>query len=92
MADTLAVEEAPPEVIKLALRTAQPIGNGLYGVDIKQINNRCYVMEINDNPNIDAGIEDEILKEELYSTIMKTFLQRIEAKKLPALKDIAANE
>ncbi len=91
-ADTLTVEEAPPEIIKLALRTAQPIGNGLYGVDIKQINNRCYVMEINDNPNIDAGIEDEILKEDLYNAIMKTFLQRIEAKKLPALKDTVANE
>jgi len=91
-ADTLPVEAAPPEVIKLALRTAQSISNGLYGVDIKQVNNRFYVIEINDNPNIDAGIEDEILKEELYNTIMKTFLQRIEAKKLPALKDIPANE
>jgi glutathione synthase/RimK-type ligase-like ATP-grasp enzyme len=91
-ADTLPVEAAPPEVIKLALRTAQSISNGLYGVDIKQVNNRFYVIEINDNPNIDAGIEDEILKDDLYNTIMKTFLQRIEAKKLPALKDALANE
>jgi hypothetical protein len=43
-------------------------------------------MEINDNPNIDAGIEDEVLKEELYHVVMKTFLRRIETRKLPALE------
>ena len=85
-ADTLPVETAPSEVVRLALRTAQATGNGLYGVDIKQVNHRCYVMEINDNPNIDAGIEDEILKEKLYHIVMKTFLRRIEARKLPALE------
>jgi glutathione synthase/RimK-type ligase-like ATP-grasp enzyme len=87
--ETLAVEAAPPEVVKLALRVTQPIGNGLYGVDIKQVNNRFYVMEVNDNPNIDAGVEDQILKEELYDQIMRAFLQRIEARKAPALKEAA---
>jgi len=85
--DTLAVEAAPPEVVKLALRAAQPIGNGLYGVDIKQVNNRFYVMEVNDNPNIDAGVEDKILREGLYDQILRTFLQRIEARKSSALKE-----
>jgi hypothetical protein len=28
-------------------------------------------MEVNDNPNIDAGIEDAVLKEELYLRIMR---------------------
>jgi glutathione synthase/RimK-type ligase-like ATP-grasp enzyme len=88
--DTLVVEAAPPEVIKLALRATQPIGNGLYGVDIKQVNHRFYVMEVNDNPNIDAGVEDKILKDELYNRIMRVFLQRIEAKKAPALKAASA--
>ncbi len=85
--ETLTVEAAPPEVIKLALRSTEPIGNGLYGVDIKQVENRFYVMEVNDNPNIDAGVEDKILKDRLYDQIMAVFLQRMEAKKSPALKE-----
>ena len=88
--ETLAVEAAPPEVVKLAVRATQPIGNGLYGVDIKHVNNRFYVMEVNDNPNIDAGVEDKILKDELYDRIMGAFLQRIEARKSPAIKDGAS--
>jgi glutathione synthase/RimK-type ligase-like ATP-grasp enzyme len=90
--DTLPVEAAPPEVIKLALRATQPIGDGLYGVDIKQINSHFYVMEVNDNPNVDAGVEDKILGDDLYTQIMTVFLQRIEAKKSPTLKEATANE
>lgn len=90
--DTLPVDAAPPEAVKLALRAAQPIGNGLYGVDIKQVKNRFYVMEVNDNPNADAGLEDEVLKEGLYDEIMMTFLRRIEAKKLRAPTGRPANE
>jgi len=36
---------------------------------------------VNDNPNIDSGIEDAVLKEELYTIIMNEFLERIERKK-----------
>ena len=35
--ETIAVSEAPAEVIKLALKATQPIGDGLYGVDLKQV-------------------------------------------------------
>jgi glutathione synthase/RimK-type ligase-like ATP-grasp enzyme len=41
----------------------------------------CIVIEINDNPNIDAGIEDKILKERLYEIIMEVFLTRIKSQK-----------
>jgi hypothetical protein len=34
-------------------------------------------MEVNDNPNVDAGIEDVIMKETLYERIMEVFLKRI---------------
>ncbi|MGF1614077.1 MAG: RimK family protein [Gammaproteobacteria bacterium] len=81
-AQTLPVEAAPSQVIQTALRAANLIGNGLYGVDIKQVGRRSYVIEINDNPNIDAGLEDEVLKEELYRVIMSGFLQRIEQQKM----------
>ena len=81
MTETLAVEHAPSGAVRTALRAANLIGDGLYGVDIKQSGNSFYVMEVNDNPNIDAGIEDVVLKDELYKRVMKIFLQRIEQRK-----------
>ena len=44
------------------VRAANLIGDGLYGVDLKQDGQQCYVMEVNDNPNIDAGNEDGVLQ------------------------------
>lgn len=76
--ENLTVEEAPREVIDCAVRAANLIGDGLYGVDLKQVGGRCLVIEVNDNPNIDAGYEDGILKEALYLRIMGSFLRRIE--------------
>jgi glutathione synthase/RimK-type ligase-like ATP-grasp enzyme len=80
-ADTLSVGEAPDEVIKTALKAANLIGDSLYGVDLKQIGNKCYIIEVNDNPNIDAGTEDAILKDAIYREIMGIFLKRIEIRK-----------
>jgi hypothetical protein len=57
------VSEAPAEVIKLALKATQPIGDGLYGVDLKQVGDKPVVIEVNDNPSIDAGVEDAHLGE-----------------------------
>jgi glutathione synthase/RimK-type ligase-like ATP-grasp enzyme len=39
------------------------------------------VIEVNDNPTIETGEEDSILKDELYREIMRYFLQQIELKK-----------
>ena len=75
----LAVGEAPDRVVKLGLKAANLIGDGFYGVDIKQVGNRFYVIEINDNPNVDAGNEDSVLKDALYREVMGVFLKRIEA-------------
>ena len=79
--EAVAVAEAPKDVVKLALKAANLIGDGLYGVDIKQLENRCVVIEVNDNPNVDAGNEDGVLKDALYREIMDSFVRRIEAKK-----------
>ena len=38
------------------------------------------MIEVNDNPNIDNGLEDQILGENLYYQIMNVFLQRIRRK------------
>jgi len=77
---TIAVEDAPPKVIKTALRAARLIGDGLYGVDVKQVGERVVVIEVNDNPNIEAGVEDQVLKDELYLRIMGEFARRLEKK------------
>ena len=76
--ETLAVEDAPPELLKVALRAANLIGDGLYGVDVKQVGNKFYVIEVNDNPNINAGVEDKISKGALYDSFMSVFVKRIE--------------
>jgi glutathione synthase/RimK-type ligase-like ATP-grasp enzyme len=76
--ETLALEDAPADVVDLAVRCTNLVGNGLYGVDIKEKDGKLYVIEINDNPSIDAGCEDLVMKKELYETIMRTFLNRME--------------
>ncbi len=76
--DTVPIEEVPEIVIKTALKAAALIGDGLYGVDLKMINGEVYVIEINDNPNIDANVEDLILKDQLYTRIVRSLLNRIE--------------
>lgn len=80
-ADALPLSEAPRVVVKTALRAANLIGDGLYGVDLKQTAHGVFVIEVNDNPNIDAGCEDAILKDNLYQEIMAIFLKRIERRK-----------
>ena len=77
----VSVGEAPEEVVKLALKAANLIGDGLYGVDLKQVGKRCCVIEINDNPNVDAGNEDGVLKDALYREIMGSFVRRIEERR-----------
>ncbi|OHD09722.1 MAG: glutathione synthase [Spirochaetes bacterium GWB1_36_13] len=79
--EVMVPEMAPRQVIRTALKAANLIGDGLYGVDLKQIGKKCYIIEINDNPSIDAGVEDKILKDKLYKTIMESFLRRVREKK-----------
>jgi glutathione synthase/RimK-type ligase-like ATP-grasp enzyme len=79
---TLPIREVPSEVVKLALRATQAIGDGLYGVDLKQVGDRVVIIEVNDNPNIDWGIEDAYLGEDLYRRVMQEFLRRLERKRL----------
>jgi glutathione synthase/RimK-type ligase-like ATP-grasp enzyme len=80
--DTLPIEEVPQRAVDTALHASRLIGDGLYGVDVKEVNGRFLVMEINDNPSLEAGCEDKILKDELYTTIMRKFLERLERRGL----------
>jgi glutathione synthase/RimK-type ligase-like ATP-grasp enzyme len=74
---TMSVGEAPEQVVDMAVRAANLVGNGLYGVDLKQVEDRCYLIEVNCNPNIDAGVEDEVLGDALYREVLGVFARRI---------------
>ncbi len=74
------VKKIPKEVISHALNAAKWIGNGLYGVDLKQTKDgRIVVIEVNDNPNIDHDVEAEILGDEIYQKILEHIVRMIEA-------------
>lgn len=75
---TLPVEDAPPEVVDVAVRAASLIGKGLYGVDLKETENGVVIIEINDNPSIDHDVEGAILKDELWRRIISWFSSRLE--------------
>jgi glutathione synthase/RimK-type ligase-like ATP-grasp enzyme len=83
--ETFPVELAPRQIVRQALKAANLIGDGLYGVDLKEVHGKPYLIEVNDNPSIDAGVEDAILKDELYRRIMSSFLHRIDRKKAEAV-------
>jgi hypothetical protein len=56
----------------------QLIGDGLYGVDIKETEHGIFVVEVNDNPNIEHGIEDAVGKDEVWTRILRWFIDRLE--------------
>lgn len=78
--ETLPTFEVPKVVLDAALKAAKIIGNGLYGVDIKQKDKHAFVLEVNDNPSIDYKVEDGYLGNELYMQIMQEFQRRLEAR------------
>ena len=67
-------------MLRNALDAANVIGKGLYGVDVKVIEDKSVIIEVNDNPSIDYGVEDAILGDELYRLILREFLDRLERK------------
>lgn len=71
----------PEKVTKTALKVANEVGNGLYGVDLKQKGEDVFFIEINDNPSIEAGVEDKHIGEELYDKIAKYFLNECHKKR-----------
>lgn len=70
--------QVPKPVINAAIKATSKIGDGLYGVDIKEKDGEVFVIEVNDNPSIDAGTEDSFLGDELYDRIMAEFYRRLE--------------
>ena len=54
----ISLAKADPRLLECATKAAAAIGNGLYGVDLKQVGEKFVVIEVNDNPTINAGDED----------------------------------
>jgi len=82
--EAVPLASAPRRAVDLAIRASRPMGDGLYGVDIKEVmldGKRQYVViEVNDNPSIWAGCEDAVAGDALYDGIMGEFLRRLEAR------------
>lgn len=77
-ADAMSIEKAPKQVVKTALKAAKAMGSGFYGVDLKQHGERVVVIEVNDNPNVDAGVEDLHSGHMLYQQIMGIMLRLLD--------------
>ncbi len=76
--ECVPIDQIPDAVRKIALKSTQPIGNGLYGVDIKESGDKVVVIEVNYNPNVDYGIEDLLEGSALYSKIISSIKKRIQ--------------
>ncbi|MGJ8562633.1 MAG: RimK family protein [Alphaproteobacteria bacterium] len=77
--EAVAIDQIPESVLATALKACEMIGDGLYGVDLKDVDGTVYVIEVNDNPNIDAGFEDQLLGDELYRSVLARFIEMIDA-------------
>jgi hypothetical protein len=82
--EPVSLERVPPEVLWRARQAAALVGDGLYGVDVKQTSAGALVIEVNDNPSIDAGVEDGLLGDGLYERVMRVFRRRVAARLRPA--------
>lgn len=77
-------ENPPPPTHKDVIQRkpaglSRRIGNGLYGVDIKETNGRVVVIEVNDNPNLDYGCEDVCEKDIVWDKLVQWFVRRLDA-------------
>ena len=78
---TFGIHQVPKDVIRVALKATRLMGNDLYGVDIKVVDGKAMVIEVNDNPSINTGCEDAYLGDELYRLIIDEFVRRLDLKK-----------
>jgi glutathione synthase/RimK-type ligase-like ATP-grasp enzyme len=55
---SMPLDRVPRPILDTAVMAAKAIGRGFYGVDIKDRDGTPFVIEVNDNPSLEAG-EDE---------------------------------
>lgn len=58
--DTVPIfrKNVPKKLEELAVTVSKCVGDGLYGLDIKEVDGEYYCIEINDNPSFYGGLED----------------------------------
>lgn len=62
-------EQAPPELLRVALAASAAISDSLHGVDLKEVDGGYQVIEVNDNPTIAATEEDQA-NPEIYTEVI----------------------
>jgi len=78
--EAVDVQAIPESVSSIAIKATEKIGTGLYGVDLKETRDkRVVVIEVNDNPNIDHGVEDKLAGDGLYQTVLEHLVKMIES-------------
>ena len=75
---SIPVAEAPADVVDVAVRAANLIGDGFYGVDLKSGPDGPMVIEVNDNPNLEHGVEDEADRD-VWNKLTEWFVKRLNA-------------
>jgi glutathione synthase/RimK-type ligase-like ATP-grasp enzyme len=76
-ADYLPLEDVPKIILDMAVKSAKLIGKGLFGIDIKVVDEQPMVIEINDNLNIDFGVEDVYYGDTIYTTTLEGLKSRL---------------
>lgn len=73
--DTIAVPKASisPELKEICINLSKCVGEGLYGLDVKETNNGYKVIEINDNPSIYDGYEN-LIDKDIYEKIINALV------------------
>lgn len=74
----VALLDVPAQVLAAATAAARLVGEGFYGVDLKCNAGGAHVIEINDNPNLDVGVEDAIGGDAVYRSLLGHLLGRME--------------
>jgi glutathione synthase/RimK-type ligase-like ATP-grasp enzyme len=74
---TVPLDEVSSEVLQVAIKATKVLGGtGFYGVDIKDTSRDLMVMEVNDNPNLDHGVEDQVDGDAVWMRLAQWFLDR----------------
>lgn len=76
----MVIEEVLKNIMELVLNVGKIMGLGFFGIDIKEVNGKFLVIEINDNLNIDFGVEDCYYGDLVYLKIIEVLLKCLEDK------------
>lgn len=79
--ECVKLSDTPEAILNTARKAANLIGDGLYGVDLKLVDGKALIIEVNDNPSVDFGYEDGILGDKIYNRIITSIKKRIENQK-----------